>query len=358
MESSLIYQEQFTTPSQIKSQTFQIQELLQHLQTRCHEDSFSKSRSLDKTADDMPSDVTAFMVFFSHWVKRRFDSICIKGLENLQTDSHHIFVSNHRDILLDPVLVNHALITHQHSAARSIIGSNLTEEASMATLMKLAGCLEVPRGNMPLKQKFVTLKRLSGQIQHSLEKNNIWIAQREGRAKNGIDQTNPTVLKMLTMAKERKQSQKEFLSTQSIIPVAISYQWDPSDTHKALETYFKGLSGSEFVTATRTDTMDHLIDSLDRCKGKVELHFGTAVQASDDIEDVSQQIDKHLHQHYKLFDTHQAAYHLVNNTTMPQHLNYISQQLKERAQQLPVAAQNQLIQSYANSYRHIKNRQA
>ncbi|MFC3150907.1 1-acyl-sn-glycerol-3-phosphate acyltransferase [Litoribrevibacter euphylliae] len=349
MQSTAFHAEQSTHPIRSQSNSFQVQELLQHLQIKYHDNTSS---------DDIPSDVTAFMVFFSHWVKRRFEAIRVSGLEALSKNRHHIFVSNHRDILLDPVLVNHALLTHGYSAARSTIGSNLTEEPSMATLMKLAGCLEVPRGNMPLKQKFVTLKKLSNQIQRSLESNNIWIAQREGRAKNGIDQTNPAVLKMLTMAKNKGQSQAEFLSQQSIIPVAISYQWDPSDTHKALETYLKGLSGSEYSTATRTDTMEHLIDSLDRCQGQVELHFGAPLKPSDDIENVTQQVDEHIHQHYQLFDTHQTAYHLVNKTTVPEHLNTTAQQIKERTQPLPVAARNQLIQSYANSYRHIKNRQA
>lgn len=353
MEASVLYKEhtpkKLVSQTSIKTNSFQIQELLQHLQIQFQN---SNATAANKT-EDCPSDVTAFMVFFSHWVKHRFDNITVRGAENINPNRNHIFISNHRDILLDPVLVNHALISQNHSAARCIIGSNLTEDPSMAALMKLAGCLEVPRGNLPLKQKFVTLKRLSQHIQNSLPHHNVWIAQREGRAKEGFDQTNPAVLKMLTMAKEKGQSQTEFLTQQSIIPVAISYQWDPSDTHKALETYLKGLSGSEYSTATRTDTMEHLIDSLDRCQGEVEIRFGTPLVASDNIDDVAQHIDDHVHNHYKLFDSHHAAHHIINKTVIPEHLTAAAKQLKARASQLPAAAQRKLIQSYANSYQQV-----
>ena len=314
-----------------RSTPFQISELLHQLK-------------------DHHSDVTAFMTFFSHWVIRRFRRIEIEGLDRIPQHRHHIFISNHRDILLDPVLINHALLSHQLTAARSVIGSNLMEDPAMARLMSLAGCLEVPRGDMPLRDKFKALKQLSADIQSSLEQHNIWIAQREGRAKDGIDETNPAVLKMLLMAKEKHQSTASFLSQQSIIPVSISYQWDPSDTHKALERYIKGLDGTELDNASRTDTMQHLIDSLDRCEGDVQINFGTPLNAETPDELVTH-IDQHILENYKYFDSHLAALSITKHEALSDNLKDAENQFKERISELPDAAGALLIESYANSCR-------
>jgi len=314
-----------------KSAPFQISELLLKLK-------------------DHHSDVTAFMTFFSHWVTRRFRKIEVVGLDRITKHRHHIFISNHRDILLDPVLINHALLSHKFTSARSVIGSNLMEDPAMARLMSLAGCLEVPRGDMPLRDKFKALKQLSSDIQFSLKEHNVWIAQREGRAKDGIDETNPAVLKMLVMAKEIHQNTASFLSQQSIIPVSISYQWDPSDTHKALERYIKGLNASELNQASRTDTMQHLIDSLDRCEGEVQINFGTPLN-TDNLDQLVCDIDQHITQNYKYFDSHLAALSMSKHETLSEDLKDAHNKLKKRISKLPDAAGTLLIESYANSCR-------
>lgn len=363
---SLLTSDSSDKTKQTSGTSFHIQALLQHLQEQHLKEQPGHADRLqahDESLKHVPSDVTAFMVFFSHWVRRKFSQIEISGLSQLDSSQHHIFISNHRDILLDPILVNHALLSHRCSAARCVIGSNLTEDAAMATFMRMAGCLEVPRGKMPLKQKFVALRTLSQQIQQTLSQHNVWIAHREGRAKDGIDVTNPSVIKMLTMAKPRHQSLSEFLTTQSLIPVSISYQWDPSDTHKAVETSLKSLSDSEHDAPLRTDTMEHLIDSLDRCQGKVSLHFGRPLDTKDSVEELAQSVDQHIIDYYRLYDTHLAAHQLTSHhsnssvedalSSLPKHLSEAAIQLQQRASTLPQSARSNLIESYANSYRHV-----
>lgn len=318
---------------------FKIESLFKHL-----------GHSKDQPIPYQSSDVTAFMSFFSHWISHKFQEVMIEGIEHISTDRHHIFISNHRDILLDPALVNHALLSCGYDAARSVIGSNLMEEETMASLMKLAGCMEVPRGNGSIRQKFNQLKGLSHEIQTALQHNNVWIAQREGRTKNGIDETNPAIFKMIAMAKPNQMPNELFLKTQSIIPISISYQWDPSDTHKALDNLASDIGEQNLNTRIRSDTILHLINSLDRCEGKIKLCFGAPLKESSDINGMVQQLDLHIKEHYCLFDSHKVAYNLTQHKMVPHDLAPIKEKLLTRSASLPFTAQNHLIQSYANSY--------
>lgn len=300
---------------------------------------------------DGASDVTAFMTFLGQWASRRFTNIEIRGMAHVRANQSHLFISNHRDILMDAVLINHALLSHQKGAARAVIGSNLMEETTMASLMSLAGCLVVPRGEMPLKQKFIQLKQLSQQIDQAQQSSHVWIAQREGRTKNGIDQTNPAILKMLSLAKPKHQSIHDYLTRKRLTPVAISYEWDPSDGHKAMENHCRVLAG-EYGKVPRTDGIQHLIDSLEACSGKVVIEFGQPFKPSSKTEadQLHLQLDAFIRDKYQLFPSHRVAAMKCSGKDIPNTMQPTLDQFEQRASKLPLYVRKKLFELYSNSF--------
>ena len=174
-------------------------------------------------------------------------SFTVSGLENLPADQAFLFMSNHRDIAMDPAFTNYALYREGRDTARIAIGDNLLTKPWVSDLMRLNKSFIVKRSLSAPRQLFAATKNLSAYIKHSLvnEQASIWIAQREGRAKNGIDQTEPAIIKMLDMSRnKRADSFASQIGALNIVPVAISYELDPCDGLKAAELCELATAGS------------------------------------------------------------------------------------------------------------------
>jgi len=178
----------------------------------------------------------------------------VSGLEKLNPDNAYLFISNHRDIAMDPALTNLAIYRAGFSTLRIAIGDNLLTKPSASHLMRLNKSFIVNRSATAPREKLKAAKLLSKYIHHSVvsDSENVWIAQREGRAKDGLDRTNSAIISMLSYSKPKAQSLSEYIREANIVPVSISYEYDPCDADKARELYVKDKHG---ITACSPQTV-------------------------------------------------------------------------------------------------------
>src|SRR5690606_21760891 len=165
------------------------------------------------------------------------------GLDKLSHDKSYLFISNHRDIAMDPAFVNYMLYHAGFDTLFIAIGDNLLKRPFVNDLMRLNRSFIVKR-SLKGRELLKSSKQLSEYIHHCIAENrNVWIAQREGRAKDGVDRTETALLKMLGMAR-RPEGLAEALKPLHIVPVSISYEFDPCDALKGNELYQKTELGS------------------------------------------------------------------------------------------------------------------
>ena len=201
------------------------------------------------------------------------------GLDRLDPKVPYLFISNHRDITMDPALVNYMLYHQGFDTLQIAIGDNLLKRPFLSKLMKLNKSFLVKRG-LQGRDKLAASKQLSGYISHCIHSGqNVWIAQREGRAKDGLDATEQAVIKMLHMA-GRDSANKLSLATAinglHVVPVAISYEYDPCDRAKAAELHAIDTVG-KFVKDENTDVQS-ILTGMIGWKGAVHVSFGTPLQ--------------------------------------------------------------------------------
>ena len=154
-------------------------------------------------------------------LEKSSEGLTTSGFENLEPNTSYLFISNHRDILLDTTLLNTALFEHGLVMTASAIGDNLVKKAFLNTLAKLNRNFLVQRGLTP-REMLQSSKLLAEYIGNLLlhENRSVWIAQREGRTKDGNDETNPGVLKMLGMGSDEK-NLMDYFKKIKIVPVSI-----------------------------------------------------------------------------------------------------------------------------------------
>ncbi len=163
--------------------------------------------------------------------------LTVDGLDALEQGQPYLFVSNHRDIVMDSALLNYSLHRAGHTTMRVAVGDNLLSEAYAADLMRLNKSFVIERSASGARALYQAITRTSSYIRHSIEEGqSVWIAQREGRAKDGFDRTDPAVLKMLSLAYRKEiEDFGGFLQRVALIPVSVSYELDPCDLRKAHE---------------------------------------------------------------------------------------------------------------------------
>jgi glycerol-3-phosphate O-acyltransferase len=220
------------------------------------------------------------------------------GLENLQAGRHYLFISNHRDIAMDPAFVNYMLYHAGYSTLQIAIGDNLLKKPFVTDLMRLNKSFIVRR-SLKGRDLLRSLVLLSEYIHYCVANDqNVWIAQREGRAKDGIDRTDPALLKMLAMGR-RDLPLGESLSALHIVPVAISYEYDPCDRLKAEELYQIASSGS--FEKTDDSDIQSIVTGMIGFKGDVHVAFGEELQLdSDEPGSIAAAIDTQVVNNYVL----------------------------------------------------------
>ena len=236
-------------------------------------------------------------------------SLTHSGLEDLDSERSYLFVSNHRDITMDPAFVNYMLYNAGNRTAQIAIGDNLLKKPFVSDLMRLNKSFIVQR-SLRGRELLQGLTLLSQYMHHSIEEGrHVWIAQREGRAKDGVDKTEGALLKMLAMF-QRKQPLSENLQKLHIVPVSISYEYDACDVLKAEELHTIETSGS--FTKNENSDIQSIVAGMIGFKGAVHIAFGSEMQYESDAPDViAASIDSQILENYKLRDSNYIAFDLL-----------------------------------------------
>ncbi|OAN11599.1 acyltransferase [Photobacterium jeanii] len=257
------------------------------------------------TVEDVQNHVAKYM---ASTLDHSCDSVTHSGLDKLDPTQSYLFVSNHRDIAMDPAIVNWCLFQRNHGTSHIAIGDNLLKKPCATELMRLNKSFIVKRSAKGPREMMKALGQLSSYIKHSLESgNSIWIAQREGRAKDGNDKTEPALLKMFHMeGRKRKESFADYMASLKIVPVAISYENDPCDLLKAQELDQIRTQGS--YEKGELEDIDSIIKGIVGQKRRIHVSFGDVVDNSFETpEAFAQEVDRQITENYKLFPANYIA---------------------------------------------------
>ena len=210
-----------------------------------------------------------------------------------------LHLTNHRDIVLDPSLVNVARMGNGYSATEVGIGDNLLSHKWVEMLVRINRCFVVPRSGS-VRDKYNSSLLVASYIRHSINEGvSVWLAQREGRAKDGADSTSPALIRMLISEGGEIAWRKL-----NLCPISISYEWDPCDALKVRELLVTERDGS-YTKAKGEDEMSMAL-GLTEMKGRVHMHFNNAVEWEEKKGQrtervLAEKIDELIYKGYKIF---------------------------------------------------------
>ncbi|MFO8142410.1 MAG: 1-acyl-sn-glycerol-3-phosphate acyltransferase [Marinobacter sp.] len=258
--------------------------------------------------DDLQAGLASYV---GELVESTTSRVTHSGLENLSKHTAHLFISNHRDIVFDPLVVNYLLFQNGFRTTRIAIGDNLLANRVFAEMMRLNKSFVVRRNMTSPREMRDAYLTLSGFINYSIDHNDsIWIAQREGRAKDGIDGTDPAIIKMFYMSRKKSGlGFDEAMNRLHIVPVSIAYEYDPCDLDKARELEVRARTG-KYQKAEGEDT-SQIMKGLTGYKGHVHVHFGAPIaDAPDNPKSLAAGIDHEMHANYHLHASNLVAYQM------------------------------------------------
>ena len=252
------------------------------------------------------------------------DGLTTSGFEKLEKNEAYLFISNHRDIILDTSLLNASLFSHGLVMTASAIGDNLVKKSFLLTLSKLNRNFLVQRG-LPPREMLQSSKLMSDYIGQLLlrENRSVWIAQREGRTKDGNDATHPGVLKMLSMGSD-EENLMEYFKKIKVVPVSISYEYDPTDALKMPQLMAEA-NNEIYIKEKNEDFMTLLSGIMGQKKG-IHIHIGDVLNEELDIiakendnsnkqiQALAQVIDDSILKNYKLWPTNYIAFDILNQS--------------------------------------------
>lgn len=250
-------------------------------------------------------------------VAKTMTEFTASGAEHVDPSYGSLYVSNHRDIVMDAYLHQIVLKQHRIPTCHITFGSNLMNPQFVVDFGMSNKMFRTDRKSSNVRSFLRSSKHLSAYINYVVPHGeSLWIAQRNGRTKDGRDHTEPGLIRMLLMNGNRK-AQVEALH---ITPLSISYQWEPCDILKAVERY-RTLDGQPYVKAPGED-LQSIITGITQPKGRVHLAFGRPVDVSafsdplkrEDISAIATQIDAQVWSGYRLWDTNYVAFDLLNGT--------------------------------------------
>lgn len=243
------------------------------------------------------------------------------GFEDLDSSQSYLYISNHRDIVLDTCLINLTLFKHDLIRTANAIGDNLVQRPFVNALSKLTRNFIVKRGGTP-RETLMSSKKLSEYIEYLLKEQgqSVWIAQRQGRTKDGNDVTEQGVLKMIALA-AGKRSVVEYLNSLKIVPISISYEYDPTDILKVPELLAKQAK-TEYIKSENEDFNSILKGALGQKKhikitASKPLAINTDTEATNQLlQELVSKLDRTIQSNYHLWPTNYIAYDLLHDTVI------------------------------------------
>jgi len=293
---------------------------------------------------------------FETVIDRTVQRLSVSGLDGLSPNDHYLFISNHRDILMDSSLLNYLLQDAGHDTCRMAVGDNLLNNSLAADLMRLNKSFVVERSVAGAKAQYQALSRTSRYVQQSLQQGiSVWIAQRQGRAKDGFDRTDPALLKMLLLAYRDKDADDKpldrLLAVAPVVPVSVSYELDPCGPGKAHELASIDLHG-HYQKSPEEDLQSMVLGLMGQ-KGRVRLTFGQPIHQASSVEDLAKQLDQSIVANTRLYPTHRYARALLENAEVKDLSNNPAVQiLAAELAELPADERPYLIKQYANIWRN------
>lgn len=305
-------------------------------------------------------------------LKKTSQGLTSSGLENLVKGEPNTFITNHRDIVLDSAQLSYLMLENDMDSCEIAIGNNLLIYNWITRLVRLNKCFVVKR-NLGRLQTMAAAIQLSRYIHFVLtqKKGSVWIAQREGRCKDGNDRTQESLLKMLTYG-NRDVPFVESLKELNIAPIAISYEYDPNDRLKAREYLLK--SKNPNYKKTQEDDLESMKIGIMENKGQIHYAFTPCINERLDripadldrlllVQRICGIIDHAIHANYKIYKTNYIAHDLLfDNKDFAEHYtvqdekefrDYLNGQL-DRINDIPVNASDRnymfkyMLQMYSN----------
>lgn len=246
--------------------------------------------------------------YVDHTIERATDGVTYTGVEQFKSGSAYLFLANHRDIVMDPAFVNYAVYHAGLPTPRIAIGDNLLQKPFVSDLMRLNKSFIVHRSIIGRREKMAAYQLLSAYINHSIRNDcqSIWIAQAEGRAKDGDDRTESAILKMFHMSR-KDEPFAEVIRSLNLTPVSISYEYDPCDHAKARELYIRDTTGSYAKVPGEDDVSIAL--GITGYKGRVHVNFASPItELFEDTKALAIEMDRQILGGYRLFPVHYLAY--------------------------------------------------
>ena len=242
-------------------------------------------------------------------------------MKNIEKDKHYVFISNHRDIVLDATLFEYILADNGFRTTEITFGNNLMEDPLVFDIGKTNKMFKVYRKGTPKELLKKTLQ-LSEYIRYTVfnKKESVWIAQRGGRTKNGDDKTHSGILKMLNASGTG--SFEENIRELMIVPLSVSYEFEPNDHLKVKELLHNG--NTKYVKSEGED-IKSIIDGTCSNKGNVHIAIGkpinskltvleTVSRTNNKVKKLGEIIDSEIYRNYYLFPNNYIAYDLLNHS--------------------------------------------
>lgn len=290
-------------------------------------------------------------------IKNTSSGLTSSGFENIDNENHYIFLANHRDIALDSSILGLSQLYHGIDPSQITWGNNLMLSQLIVDLGKSNQMITVFREGNP-KEMLINSQKLSSYIRNTVVEDNktIWIAHRKGRAKDGFDQTDVSILKMLSLS--RTADVKTGLLDLNIVPVTISYELEPCGPMKVREIY---LSRKENYVKGDDEDFKSILGGVTQAKGRIHLsigkpineelsNIGNSVNKNELVDAVAKMIDKQMYKDYHLWPTNYLAYDLLEQSDRfaDQYTDETKVQLEERLQMAI-----QLVEADAAEIQHL-----
>ncbi len=287
-------------------------------------------------------------------LQRSSEGLTTSGFEKLEKNTSYLFISNHRDIILDTSLLNVSLYDHGLVMTASAIGDNLVKKDFLLKLSRLNRNFLVLRG-LPPRELLQSSKLMSEYIGQLLlrENRSVWIAQREGRTKDGNDATHQGVLKMLAMGSD-EENVMDYFKKIKIVPVSISYEYDPTDALKMPQLMAE--ANNEIYIKEKNEDFITLLSGIMGQKKRIHIHVGDVLEKEIDeiklkqdnsnrqIQCLAQVIDDSILSTYRLWPTNFIAYDILHKTNNHSHLYTENEKsLFERRLELKIDNTNQVM---------------
>lgn len=255
-------------------------------------------------------------------VAKTSEGVSFSGIENLEgVDGKFLLVSNHRDIILDPAITQWILMSRKIPMTEICVGSNLLSSKLVEDLLRSNRMIKVIRG-ISARELYLSSKLLSRYIRESVVsgRTSVWIAQKEGRSKDGIDTTEQGLLKMFDMSGEADFATN--FEQLNIVPLSISYEYEPCDAKKAREIL---ISRSRKYVKKPKEDLHSILTGIRQWKGHIHLSFGKPLSreeleaashcaGNDRYQSIRHAMDTRIRSGYRLWKTNYIAYDLMNGT--------------------------------------------